>query len=258
MIPNEKYPVFSYGSNSIFQLRGRVNNSILQSYPGYVDGYKRIFCGYSKRWKGGVASIIKKRYIRTYGIIVFLSKDELKILDGYEQNYSKIQIECNILNNDNDNNKDLESCTSSEFLVQTIECIAYQSDNHEWINYPSQQYLVAIKIMLDEHNLYQQYCPKLIIARYNNYLKQTENLVRWKFPAKHLIELSSFFVIVNSSRIIPWKMPQDLNNIEERMHKLHVYKVSDLEKYLNDSFYIQLLGFKSSTLLLLEKILENI
>ena len=245
-----KYPVFSYGSNSISQLRGRVNNSILQSYPGYVDGYKRIFCGYSKRWKGGVASIIKKRYIRTYGIIVYLSKEELKILDSYEQNYSKIYLECIILNNNNDNDNDNQD-------FQRIECIAYQADNHEWINYPSQQYLVAIKIMLDEHNLYQLYCPKLIIARYNNYLKQTENLIRWTFPAKPFLELSSFFVIVNSFREIPWKMPHDLNNIEERMRKLHVYKISDLEKYLNDDFYIQMLGFKANTLLLLEKILKD-
>jgi cation transport regulator ChaC len=242
MTTSAKYPVFSYGSNSIFQLRGRVNNSILQSYPGYVDGYKRIFCGYSKRWKGGVASIIKKRYIRTYGIIVYLNEEELKILDGYEQNYSKIHLECIMLNNEE---------------LQKIECIAYQADNHEWINYPSQQYLVAIKIMLDEHNLYQLYCPKLIIAKYDNYLKRTENLIRWTFPAKPFLELSSFFVIVNSIREIPWKMPQDLNNIEERMRKLHVYKISDLEKYLNDSFYIQMLGFKSSTLLLLEKILKD-
>lgn len=241
MTTSAKYPVFSYGSNSIFQLRGRVNNSILQSYPGYVDGYKRIFCGYSKRWKGGVASIIKKRYIRTYGIIVFLSKEELKILDGYEQNYSKIHLECTMLNNEE---------------LQKIECIAYQADNHEWINYPSQQYLVAIKIMLDEHNLYQLYCAKLIIAKYDNYLKRIENLSRWTFPAKHLLELASFFVIVNSIREIPWKMPQDLNNIEERMRKLHIYKISDLEKYLNDDFYIQMLGFKANTLLLLKKILN--
>ena len=242
------YSVFSYGSNSISQLRGRVNNSALQSYPGYVDGYKRIFCGYSKRWKGGVASIIKKKYIRTYGIIVYLSKEELKILDGYEQNYTKINIECAVLNHNNDNNK----------VLQIIECIAYQSDNHEWINYPSQQYLVAIKIMLDEHNLYQQYCPKLIIAKYNNYLKRTENLLRWKFPNKPLLELSSFFVVVNSIREIPWKMPQDLNSIEERMHKLHIFTINDLEKYLNDNFYIQMLGFKSSTLLLLEKIYKEL
>ena len=247
MNSDRRYPVFSYGSNSISQLRGRVNNSTLKSYPGYVDGYKRIFCGYSKRWKGGVASIIKKRYIRTYGIIVYLSKEELKILDSYEQNYSKINIECAVLSHDNDKEE-----------VKIIECIAYQSDNHEWINYPSQQYLVAIKIMLDEHNLYQQYCPKLIIAKYNNYLKRTENLLRWKFPTRHLLELPSFFVVVNSIREIPWKMPYELNNIEERMHKLHIYKIDHLEKYLNDDFYIKMLGFKNNTLLIFRKILENI
>jgi cation transport regulator ChaC len=245
MDSSRTYPVFSYGSNSIFQLRGRVNNSSLLSYPGYVDGYKRIFCNYSKKWKGGVASIIKKRYIRTYGIIVYLNEEELKILDGYEQNYSKIDIECTILNN---NKEDL----------QKIQCIAYQSNSHEWINYPSQQYLVAIKIMLDEHNLYQQYCPKLIIAKYNNYLNRTENLVKWKFPNKELLELSSFFVLANSLRIIPWKMPRDLNNIEERMHKLHISTIDELEKYLNDDFYIKMLGFKANTLLIFRKILENI
>jgi cation transport regulator ChaC len=245
MDSSRTYPVFSYGSNSIFQLRGRVNNSALQSYPGYVDGYKRIFCNYSKRWKGGVASIIKKRYIRTYGIIVYLNKEELQILDGYEQNYSKIEIECTILNHNKEN-------------FQKIQCIAYQSNSHEWINYPSQQYLVAIKIMLDEYNLYQQYCPKLIIARYNSYLNRTENLMKWKFPTKAFLELSSFFVIVNSIREIPWRMPHELNNIEERMRKLHVSTIDDLEKYLNDDLYVKMLGFKANTLLIFRKILENI
>ena len=112
--------------------------------------------------------------------------------------------------------------------------------------------------MLDEHNLYKQYCPKLIIAKYNNYLNLTENLMKWNFPTKPLLELASFFVVVNSIRENPWKMPQDLNSIEERMHKLHIFTINDFEKYLNDDFYIKMLRFKANTLLIFRKILENI
>ena len=240
---SEIFPVFSYGSNSIFQLRGRVNNNNLLSYPGYINGYKRIFCCYSKRWKGAIASIVPQKYIKTYGIIVYLSKEELEILDGYEQNYSKIEIECNILDNIDNNNK--------------ILCYVYQSNNHEWIDYPSEQYLVAIKIMLDEHNLYESCCSRIIISKYNHTINRIENLSKWKFPIKSQLKLNSLFVIVNSKRNKSWKMPIDLNNIEERLQKLHVYTINDLEKYLNDDFYINMLGFKLSTLNILKKFLNE-
>lgn len=131
------YPVFSYGSNSISQLRARVDNLTLQSHPGYINDYKRIFCNYSKKWNGGVATLIHKKNIKTYGIIVYLTQEELEKLDSYEINYRKELLDCYLIQKNQE--KD-----------EKIDCIVYISNDNTWIKSPSQQYLIAIKVMLEE------------------------------------------------------------------------------------------------------------
>jgi hypothetical protein len=120
--------IFSYGSNSIFQLRGRVNNNNLISYPAYIENYKKIFRGYSNGWKGGVASLVKKKFIKTYGIIVFLSENEVSKLDYYELGYHKEELVCTIL--EKYENK------------KNINCYVYIANDNNWISPPSEQYLL--------------------------------------------------------------------------------------------------------------------
>ena len=77
-----KIPIFSYGSNSLSQLKGRLQNLNLISYGAYVNGYKRIFCGHSNNWNGGIASLVEKKFMKTYGIVVYLDNHELSKLDN--------------------------------------------------------------------------------------------------------------------------------------------------------------------------------
>jgi len=246
--------VFSYGSNSIYQLRGRVDNYSLQSRPAFLEGYKKIFCKHSEKWNGGVASIIPKKYIKTYGIIVELTLEELNKLDKYETGYSKIYVECTIIK-DNDNIFDPLS-EQDQQIHQKIQCIAYQANDHEWIDPPSQEYLVAIKVMLDEHDLFKKYMSFIVVSKYDPLINKIENLQKWKYPSKEKLELRSFLVIVNSMKKNYWKMPHDLNNIINKLNKLDVRSINDLELLLKNNNNIFLLIFKLSTLKILKKLLS--
>jgi len=208
-------PVFSYGSNSIYQLKGRLNNKHLISYPAYIIGYKRIFCGHSNNWNGGVASLVKKKYMKTYGIVVYLDKNELSKLDSYEINYTKHEIICNIMID----NKYIES-----------KCLTYIANNNNWISYPSEQYLIAIQIMLEEHFL--NVIDYIIISKINE-KNIPQNIKKWKFKKSNdQISLTSFFLIVNTYKNIPWKVPSDINNI---VAKLNLININDIDS-LKDSF----------------------
>lgn len=210
-----KIPVFSYGSNSISQLKGRVKNFNLYSYPAYVDGYKRIFCGYSNNWNGGIASLSKKKFSKTYGIVVYLDNKELSKLDLYELNYIKEEIICSIMINN--------------IYIET-KCITYIAKDNKWSCLPSEQYLIAIKIMLNEH--FSKYIDYIIISKINEN-NRIENIKKWKFH-KNIYELSliSLFVLINSYKSIPWRIPKDINNIIYKLNSINVFDINTLKKYL--------------------------
>jgi hypothetical protein len=210
-----KIPIFSYGSNSISQLKGRLENYDLISYPAYANGYKRIFCGYSKNWNGGVASLIKKKFIKTYGIVVYLDNNELSKLDLFEKNYLKENILCNVMINNN---------------YIEVDCITYIAKDNKWNTFPSEQYLIAIKIMLEQH--FSKIINYIIISKTNDD-NNIENIQKWKFP-KNINELSliSLFVTVNSYKNIQWNAPKNINNIVKKLNLINIFNIFDIKKYL--------------------------
>jgi len=241
--------IFSYGSNSIFQLRGRVNNNNLISYPAYIENYKKIFRGYSNGWKGGVASLVKKRFIKTYGIIVFLSENEISKLDLYEIGYHKEELVCTIL--EKYENK------------KNINCYVYIANDNSWISPPSEQYLVAIKVMLNEYFLNCKQSSFIIISSYIN--NKIINITKWIFP-KYIynLKLESFIVLVNSIQNEYWIMPKIINDIVYKLNFIQIQNLEELnyslineygiinKKLKNNNFLI----FSNNTLLLFEIILK--
>jgi len=94
--------IFCYGSNSIEQLAQRTESdyddlkrrSIKASAPGYI----RIFNNQSKRWGASVAGIVKTQKYESdvYGLGVFLTKSEIKIIDSFENTpvmYKRLPIQ---------------------------------------------------------------------------------------------------------------------------------------------------------------------
>ena len=217
-----KYAIFSYGSNSLKQLQGRLNNPLLKSYDAYTLNYKRIFCGYSKNWNGGVASLIPCNNEKTEGIVVFLNKEEIEILDKYEKNYNKQKIICNVL----------YKSLNKEFFIEE-ECIVYIANNNDFIIVPSMQYLVAINLMLNQHNKNNTINISGLI---NNNLV---NIKTWNFP-KNIknLNLYALFIIINSYKKKPWKVPKDLNKIIEKLNLININNIEDLNIFIkNDNGY---------------------
>lgn len=121
--------LFSYGSNSPRQLGERLDKSI-RGQPAYVEGYLRAFRGWSRKWQGGVATLIKAKDPngKTYGYITKVTEADLDILDGYEgvpTNYRR---------------KTLTVTTNEGDEVEAIAYIATSKDR----NQPSNAYLDAV------------------------------------------------------------------------------------------------------------------
>ncbi len=132
--------LFSYGSNNSLQVRDRVNSEEpIQFYPAYVKDYVRIFCGVSKRWNGGIASITQCEDSNVYGIVLKLTNIQLAKLDTYEGGYTreKIKIVC-------------QSVMGKERIV---EGFVYIKNETAFKYLPSQAYMESIRIMLDERRM---------------------------------------------------------------------------------------------------------
>ena len=131
---NELYFLFSYGSNSIKQIRKRLNiNRNLPCIPAYLSNHVRIFAGYSKKWNGGIASYYKYNSLNLEGVCTFLTYKELLIMDTYEVGYKRKTIIVNILYNGNWIN---------------LKVQIYKKIDNKYITEPSKKYLNAIILML--------------------------------------------------------------------------------------------------------------
>jgi len=129
------YPVFSYGSNSAKQLGDRIgmvfgSKSVKNAY---LNNYVRVFAGYSKRWKGAIASIAQKRKEKVYGTVVYLTREQLVKLDSFEGGYSRKQ-----------------KLVSLQGTCDKIKCFVYVKEDHSFDKFPSKSYLKAIRMMLDD------------------------------------------------------------------------------------------------------------
>ena len=137
--PRDNKWVFCYGSNSLDQLRERVKHRGAWNFkPVVLKNWVRIFCGYSKTWDGGVASIHEKGGSDVFGIIVEMNRAERKRLDVYEgvgksgwYYHENIRVETIIGN-------------------EKIDAIAYVKEDLIYDEPPSIEYLEAISLTL--HN----------------------------------------------------------------------------------------------------------
>lgn len=86
---------FAYGSNlNKKQMKERCPDS-KPKFTAILPNYKLIFVGYSRNWKGGVASIKPFKGEKVAGAIYEISESDLKKLDRYEgfpDIYNRIRI----------------------------------------------------------------------------------------------------------------------------------------------------------------------
>ena len=84
---------FAYGSNNIKQLKKRLNVKVLNVYPAILHNYSRTYIGYSDKWNSSVATLIPSKNSFVIGSITNLTEKQINILDSYEKNYQKIDIQ---------------------------------------------------------------------------------------------------------------------------------------------------------------------
>eukprot|EP00966_Prymnesium_polylepis_P011699 269016-Prymnesium_polylepis.1 len=130
--------VFGYGSNGIAQLRERCQNQRLEAVAATLPNYVLCFAGMSRKWGGGVASVIYSTGRTVYGSVVYLTEDELELLDGFE----------------GVNRADPFSASGGTYRRAKMTCvlkkdgskvpgIMYLKNNLEWRQPPSEAYLEA-------------------------------------------------------------------------------------------------------------------
>lgn len=226
--------IFSYGSNSVVQLRSRVKNVNLVAYPAKVQGYERIFCMQSSRWGNtGAASLAKKDNAETLGAAAELTLEEVERLDQFEGGYTKEDMDIIIIVNGNET---------------VVKGVAYIAINPLWIRPPSEQYLNAIHLMLREQ--WSTYFPVIHIKIHGIFqTNEHQSLVlinEWSHPGTQKLSLPSLCVEVNA-RLPPesaWVMPQTIVEIEEKLGSIGVHSVAHLALYLRSEDTMNLFNSK--------------
>ena len=118
---------FAYGSNlNKKQMRERCPDS-KPMFTARLPNYKLVFAGWSRQWRGGVASIKPFRGERVIGAIYEVSEQCLRQLDKYESGYNRLNV--TVFDEDGD----------------PIETITYIKPQQSEETPPSKEYLAVIQ-----------------------------------------------------------------------------------------------------------------
>ncbi len=83
---------FAYGANlNRKQMKDRCPDS-KPLFTAVLPNYKLVFVGWSRQWRGGVASIKSYRGERVRGAIYEVTEVCLQRLDRYESGYSRLKV----------------------------------------------------------------------------------------------------------------------------------------------------------------------
>jgi len=130
---------FAYGSNlNKKQMQERCPDS-KPLFTAVLPNYKLIFVGWSRQWKGAVASIKASRGDRVRGAVYEISEQCLRKLDrfeGYPQNYNRLKV---IVFGEDD---------------EAIEAVTYIKAGQIEEDQPSKEYLAVIQQGLRDWRLF--------------------------------------------------------------------------------------------------------
>lgn len=75
---------FAFGSNMDEEQMERRCPDAFALYPATMAGYRIIFTGHSRRWGGGVATIVRDKSTQVEGLVYSLTADDVRKLDACE------------------------------------------------------------------------------------------------------------------------------------------------------------------------------
>ena len=127
---------FAYGSNlNKKQMMERCPDS-KPVFTATLPNYKLVFAGWSRQWRGGVASIKSFRGDRVRGAIYEVSEQCLRQLDRFESGYNRFKV--TVLGEDS----------------EPIEAITYIKAGQLEETPPSKEYLAVIQQGLRDWRLF--------------------------------------------------------------------------------------------------------
>ncbi|MFC2042386.1 gamma-glutamylcyclotransferase family protein [Chloroflexota bacterium] len=127
---------FAYGSNlNKRQMQERCPDS-KPMFTATLPNYKLVFSGWSRQWRGGIASIKPIRDEKVRGAIYEISEQCLRRLDRFEVGYSRINV--TVFGEDD----------------EPIEAITYVKTGQQEDSPPSKEYLEVIQQGLRDWRLF--------------------------------------------------------------------------------------------------------
>ncbi|CAK0817514.1 unnamed protein product [Prorocentrum cordatum] len=200
----DRRATFGFGSNSVRQLRGRLGDCTLRGYPGQVRGHVLAFVGPNKSWAlndqcepGGTATLVPAPGDVALGTVVFLTEEQLAVLDGFEgvpSTYDRRDFEAEVL-------------MDGEWRPMPV--VAYiRQDSSQWYP-PSEAYLCAVL-----RNLRGSF-PALRTLT----LRDAEGKVRgsWSHPGFGELCTGALLFEIGVRMPEPWQLPRE---IAERLRRL--------------------------------------
>ncbi len=127
---------FAYGSNlNQKQMKERCPDS-KPLFTAVLPNYKLVFVGWSRQWRGGVASIKSFRGERVRGAIYEVTEACLQRLDRYESGYNRLKV--TVVGEDDEH----------------IEAVTYVKSGRLEDATPSKEYLAIIQQGLRDWRLF--------------------------------------------------------------------------------------------------------
>ena len=199
------HDVFSYGSNSLAQLRARVENPTLQSTAASLKDMARVFCLRSRGWGGGgVASIAPQVGTVVYGALVTLTDAELERLRGYEGGYREVQ--CVATRRD-----ERTTCSCIVFIAgKPANGLTFTPSMSVP---PHEAYLCAIHVQLREH--YDMRTETITVRTCEG--RDVRVVSDWVHPGVAQLSLSALVVEMNATGSCGWIMPATIAEVVDKL-----------------------------------------
>lgn len=262
--------LFSYGSNSIAQLRARCQVPSLTSVPATLPGFVRFFAGYTDGWGGACASIFavgpdhpEHTEEGALGSLVELSEAELALLRTFEGGYSEQRVSARLLSG------------------ERVDATTFVKMDATFVQPPSMAYLTATHGHLAENHVHwAAHDGRIALLRLQDVSAEPEGtgaapsstLVRfgsgfWSPPPVADVDMPSLVVRINNhpSKEKKWMMPRMIHGIQEKLASIGVRSAVELSRHLSSthmdetSAALEAAGHKAfsrNTLLVMRSVLE--